>query len=86
MASKTKKPTKYHYYMDFKRGNYFEITQGLGDQYPGLLSGSGIGIGGIDVHFYCTAKKFKTIKEFTQRNYPKFKVTRYTHKEYLGQE
>ena len=81
MKKKTLSKKKYHYFMDFKRGDYFKITRGLEDQYPNHFYGCGLGVSGIDVHWYCTSDQFKVIKAFTKRNYTKFKVTRYTEEE-----
>jgi hypothetical protein len=87
MMTKTKKETKYHYYFNYNRGNYFQISNGLEKRYPKMFYGSGTHLtkNAFDVHFYCTAKEYKRIVACARRRYGKIKsITRYTHKEYLG--
>jgi hypothetical protein len=31
--TKTKKPTKYYYFLKYTRGNYFEVSRGLEKRY-----------------------------------------------------
>ena len=74
--TKTKKPMKYHYFMNFKEGDYFEITSGLAKMYPVSINGCGIGIGGIYVSFFFTSQKIKNIKRHSSKRYPQFSVKR----------
>jgi hypothetical protein len=87
IKTKTKKPTKYHYYFQYNRGNYFEISHGLEKRYPKQFCGSGMLIGKVvfDLHFYCTAKEYKRIVACARRRYGKIKsITRYTEQELYG--
>lgn len=87
MNTKTAKSPKYHYFLQYNRGNYFEVSRGLEKRYSRMFYGSGIMLngGGFDVHFYCTAKEYKRIVACARRRYGKInKVTRYTKKEYNG--
>jgi hypothetical protein len=85
--TKTKKPAKYHYYFQYNRGNYFEISRGLEKRYRKQFYGSGMLIGDVvfDLHFYCTAKEYKRIVACARRRYGKIKsITRYTEQELYG--
>lgn len=77
---KTKKrPTKYHYVFNYKKGNYFQISRGLEKRYSKYFSGSGtmLDYSSFDVSFVCTAKQYKNIVACARRRYGKnFKVTR----------
>jgi hypothetical protein len=88
MITKTKKPTKYHYFFNYDRGNYFQISRGLEKRYRKAFYGSGIHLTekAFDLHFYCTAKEYKRIVACARRRYGKIKsVSRYTNKEYNGE-
>jgi hypothetical protein len=83
--SRTKKPAKYHYLLDFKSGDYFDITRSIESMYPVSFMGCGIGLGGFDVHLKCTSDKFQNIRRWIKRNFRnKFKITRYTDEELYG--
>lgn len=85
MPTKTKKPTKYHYFLNYKRGNYFEVSRGLTKRYNRYIYGSGIGVNGFDIHLRCTPKEYKRIVACARRRYGKIhKVTRHTEKELYG--
>ena len=86
-TTKTKKPTKYHYFFNYNRGNYFEVSRGLEKRYSRMFVGSGMHLtkNAFDLHFYCTAKEYKRIVACARRRYGKIKeITRRTRKEYLG--
>ncbi|NDD53869.1 hypothetical protein EBZ39_08310 [bacterium] len=84
-ATKTKKPTKYHYIFFYNRGNYFEISRGLEKRYSRYFYGSGMGVSGFDIQFYCTPKIYKRIVACARRRYGKIKsVTRYTEEALYG--
>jgi hypothetical protein len=83
----TKKPAKYHYILNYNRGNYFEVSRGLGKRYRKYVYGSGTFLtkNVFDVHLYCTAKEYKRIVACARRRYGKIQsVSRYTHKEFYG--
>lgn len=83
--TKTKKPTKYHYFLDYRRGDYFEISNSK--LFSRYLYGSGMGCNGFDIHIYCTAKEYKRIVACARRRYGKIhKVTRYTEKALYGDD
>ncbi len=87
MMTKTKKPTKYHYFFDYTRGNYFQISRGLEKRYRKMFYGSGTMLDGskFDIHFYCTAKEYKRIVACARRRYGKIhRITRYTKQELYG--
>jgi hypothetical protein len=87
IKTKTKKPTKYHYYFRYNRGNYFEVSRGLEKRYGKQFYGSGMMLdgSGFDLHFYCTAKEYKRIVACARRRYGKIKsITRYTKQELYG--
>jgi hypothetical protein len=78
----TKKPTQYHYFFDFKSGDYFDITRSIECQYPSEFLGCGMGLGGFDVHLRCTSRQFDNIRRWVVRNFRnRFKVKRYTEQE-----
>jgi hypothetical protein len=82
---KSRKPAAYHYYLEFKSGNYFEISRSIEDQYPSAFMGSGTGFTWFDVHFKCTSDEFRNIRKWVMRNFRnKFKVNRYTEQEIYG--
>lgn len=86
-ANKAKKPVKYHYLLDFKSGDYFDITRSIESMYPVSFIGCGIGLGGFDVHLECTSDKFQNIRKWIKRNFRnKFKITRYTDEELYGDD
>jgi hypothetical protein len=89
MTTKTKKETKYHYFFQYNRGNYFQISRGLEKRYSKMFVGSGTMLGtapgsvGFDLHFYCTAKEYKRIVACARRRYGYIrKITRMTKQEY----
>ena len=85
--TKTKKETKYHYYLEYRRGNYFEISRGLEKRYPKMFYGSGTHLTKnlFEIHLYCTAKEYKRIVACARRRYGKIhSIERCTNKEYLG--
>jgi hypothetical protein len=85
MKTLTKKPTKYHYILYYTRGNYFQISRGLEKRYGKLMQGSGVGVDGFDIHFYCTPLDYKRIVACARRRYGKIaRITRYTKKELYG--
>ena len=88
MATMTKtKETKYHYFFNYDRGNYWEIFCFLEKRYRRMFYGSGVMLNGkgFDLHFYCTAKEYKRIVACARRRYGKIRqITRYTKKEYNG--
>ena len=87
MATKTKKTTKYHYYLNYRRGDYFEISDDLSDKYGNIVWGSGCGVNGFDIHLFCTPKQYKSIVAYARRNYGKiYKITRYTAQQLYGDE
>ena len=89
MNTKTKKSTKYHYYFNYNRGNYFEISHGLEKRYSRMFVGSGMHLtkNAFDLHFYCTAKEYKRIVACARRRYGKIKsITRYTEEALYGDD
>ena len=74
MNTKTKKETKYHYFFQYNRGNYFQISSGLEKRYSGEFVESyirltSLGRTAFDLHFYCTAKEYKLIVACARRRY-----------------
>ena len=85
--TKIKKPTKYHYFFCYKRGNYFEVTRGLEKRYKRYFYGCGMGVHGFDIHFCCTAKEYKRIVACARRRYGKIhEITRYTEEALYGDD
>jgi hypothetical protein len=85
IKSRSSKPATYHYYLEFKSGNYFEISGCIEDQYPSAFMGSGTGFSWFDVHLKCTSDQFRNIRKWVMRNFKnKFKVKRYTEQELYG--
>jgi hypothetical protein len=85
MNTKTKKETKYHYFFQYNRGNYFEISRGLEKRYSRMFVGSGMMLEGksFDLHFYCTAKEYKRIVACARRRYGYIRsINRMTNQEY----
>jgi len=89
IKNNTKKPTKYHYFFNYNRGNYFQISHGLEKRYGKMFYGSGIHLTGkaFDIHFYCTPKEYKRIVACARRRYGKIKsITRYTEEALYGDD
>ena len=85
MNTKTKKETKYHYFFQYNRGNYFEISRGLEKRYSRMFVGSGMMLDNktFDLHFYCTAKEYKRIVACARRRYGYIrKIVRMTKQEF----
>jgi len=89
---KSSKPAQYHYIIKWKAkptNAMYDFCDAVECMYPDSFMGNGFFFldSTFDIHMNCTSREFSNIRRFVNRNLKrKYEVTRYTDKEYYGDE